>query len=126
MATVRRYELTDEEWDKIKDLLPPEITGKKGRPSKDNRNMLNAMVWLARSGAPWRDLPERYGSWESVYSRFRKWINDGIIDNIFRVLALEAELDELSMDSTIIRAHQASAGLKKGNKNLRLEEVGED
>lgn len=62
MATVRRYELTDEEWDKIKDLLPPEITGKKGRPSKDNRNMLNAMVWLVRSGAPWRDLPERYGA----------------------------------------------------------------
>jgi len=52
--------------------------------------MLNGMVWIARSGAPWRDLPERYGPWKSVYSRFRKWIDDGILDNIFRVLSLEA------------------------------------
>ena len=126
MTTPRRYELTDEEWDQIKDLLPPEKTGKKGRPAKENRMMLNAIIWLARSGAPWRDLPERYGSWESVYSRFRKWIDDGIIDNIFRVLTLEAELEELSMDSTIVRAHQALAGLKKGIKKPKLVEVVED
>ena len=81
---LRRYELTDYEWEKIKDLLPPENTGKRGRPSKNNRIMLNGMIWIARSGAPWRDLPERYGPWESVYSRFRKWIDDGILDNIFR------------------------------------------
>ena len=64
--------------------IPPENTGKQGRPRKDNRIILNGMVWLARSGAPWRDLPERYGSWQTVYSRFRKWIDDGILDNIFR------------------------------------------
>jgi transposase len=56
--------------------------------------MLNAMVWMARSGAAWRDLPERYGSWETVYSRFQKWLRDGVLDNIFRVLSLDAELDE--------------------------------
>ena len=89
---LRRYELTDQEWEQIASLLPPEKTGKPGRPSKDNRTMLNGMVWIARSGAPWRDLPERYGSWNSVYSRFRKWIDDGILDNVFRVLSLEAEL----------------------------------
>ena len=72
--------------------------------------MLNGMVWIARSGAPWRDLPERYGPWNSVYSRFRKWIDDGILDNIFRVLSLEAELYELSLDATIVQAHQHSAG----------------
>ena len=98
---LRRYELTDQEWNRIKDLLPPEKSGKRGRPSKDNRMILNAMVWIARSGAPWRDLPERYGPWETVYSRFRKWINDGILDNIFRVLSLDAELDELFMDSLL-------------------------
>ena len=59
---LRRYELTDEEWNRIVPLLPPENTGKQGRPRKDNRIILNGMVWLARSGAPWRDLPERYGS----------------------------------------------------------------
>ena len=65
---LRRYELTDQEWEQIASLLPPEKTGKPGRPSKDNRTMLNGMVWIARSGAPWRDLPERYGPWNSVYS----------------------------------------------------------
>ena len=71
---LRRYELTDDEWNRIVDLLPPENTGKQGRPRKDNRTIVNGMVWIARSGAPWRDLPERYGPWETVYSRFRKWM----------------------------------------------------
>ena len=110
----RRYELTDQEWEQIALLLPPGNTGKPGRPSKDNRLMLNAMIWLARSGAAWRDLPERYGPWTSVYSRFRKWIEDGILDNIFRVLSLEAELGDLSIYATIVQAHQHSAGAKKG------------
>lgn len=69
---LRRNELTDQEWEQVAALLPPEKTGKPGRPPKDNRIMLNGMVWIARSGAPWRDLPERYGPWNSVYSRFRK------------------------------------------------------
>ena len=111
---LRRYELTDQEWEQVASLLPPEKTGKPGRPPKDNRTMLNGMVWIARSGAPWRDLPERYGPWNSVYSRFRKWIDDGILDNIFRVLSLEAEINELSLDATIVQAHQHSAGAKKG------------
>ena len=123
---LRRYELTDQEWNRIKDLLPPEKSGKRGRPSKDNRMILNAMVWIARSGAPWRDLPERYGPWETVYSRFRKWINDGILDNIFRILSLDAELDELFMDSSIVQAHQHSAGAKKGGLPMKLDEVEED
>lgn len=120
---LRRYELTDQEWNRIKDLLPPEKSGKRGRPSKDNRMILNAMVWIARSGAPWRDLPERYGPWETVYSRFRKWINDGILDNIFRILSLDAELDELFMDSSIVQAHQHSAGAKKGGLPMKLDEA---
>lgn len=111
---LRRYELTDDEWNRIVDLLPPENTGKQGRPRKSNRTILNGMVWIARSGAPWRDLPERYGPWETVYSHFRKWIEDGILDNIFRILSLDAELKELSLDGSIVQAHQHSAGAKKG------------
>lgn len=126
MAAIRRYELTDEEWNKIESLLPPERTGKKGRPAKDNRVVFNAIVWIARSGAPWRDLPERYGSWETVYSRFRKWMDDGVLDNIFHTLSLEAELEELSIDSTIVRAHQSSAGAKKGANLQKSEEAAED
>lgn len=115
----RRYELTDQEWEQIASLFPPEKNGKPGRPSKDNRLMINAMVWIARSGAPWRDLPERYGSWKTVYSRFRKWIGDGILDNIFRVLCLEAELEELFLDASIVQAHQHSAGAKKGGRQTK-------
>lgn len=85
--------------------------------------MINAMVWIARSGAPWRDLPERYGPWKSVYSRFRKWIEDGILDNIFRVLSLEAELEELFLDATIVKAHQHSAGAKKGGLLMKSDTV---
>ena len=118
---LRRYELTDEEWLRIEPLLPPENTGKQGRPRKDNRIIMNGIVWLARSGAPWRDLPERYGSWKTVYSRFRKWIDDGILDNIFRVLSLEAELTELSIDASIVQAHQHSAGAKKGGHQTKLD-----
>ena len=110
---LKRYELTDQEWEQIAPLIPSN-KGKRGRPPKDDRLMLNAMVWLARSGAPWRDLPERYGPYSSVYSRFRKWIDDGILDNIFRVLSLESELYELSIDASIVQAHQHSAGAKKG------------
>ena len=106
---LRRYELTDEEWLRIEPLLPPENTGKQGHPRKDNRIIMNGIVWLARSGAPWHDLPERYGS----------WIDDGILDNIFRILSLEAELEELSIDASIIQAHQHSAGAKKGGLQMK-------
>ena len=76
---LRCYELIDQEWEQVASLLPPEKTGKLGRPPKDNRTMLNGMAWLARSGVPWLDLPQHYGFWNSVYSRFRKWIDDGIL-----------------------------------------------
>mgnify|MGYP000756254660 FL=1 len=122
---LRRYELTDDEWNRIVDLLPPENTGKQGRPRKNNRTLLNGIIWIARSGAPWRDLPERYGPWETVYSRFRKWIDDGILDNIFRLLSLEADPQELSLDASIVQAHQHSAGAKKRGLPMRLDTAGE-
>ena len=117
--------MTDQEWEQIV-LLLPSNKGRWGRPPKDNRQMLNAMVWLARSGAPWRDLPEHYGPWESVYSRFRKWIDDGVLDNIFRVLSLESELYELSIDASIVQAHQHSAGAKKGGRQTRSGTAAEE
>ena len=116
---LRRYEITDSEWSRIVDLLPPENTGKRGRPRKDNRTILNGMIWIARSGAPWRDLPERYGPWETVYSRFRKWIEDGIFDNVIRVLSMDVDLSELSLDGSMVQAYQHSAGAKKGASNRK-------
>ena len=112
----RRYELSDEDWALIEPLLPPERTGQKGRPAKYHRTMLNGMVWLARSGAPWRDLPERYGSWKSVYTRFRKWRDDGTLERIFSALSADADLENLLIDSTIVKVHKSAAGAKKGPK----------
>lgn len=77
--------------------------------------MLHTMIWIVRSGAPWRELPERYGPWKTVYSRFRKQINDGL-EHIFRILSLEAELEKLSLDASIVKSHPYSAG-KKGPPN---------
>lgn len=110
---LKRYELTDQQWEQIASLLPPENTGKRGRPLKDNRLMLNAMIWIASSGAPWRDLPACFGPWETVYSRFRKWIDDGFLDNIFRILRMDAERNEISLDASIVQAHPHSAGARK-------------
>ncbi len=109
--TIRRYEMTDEQWKQIEDLIPK---AKTGRPPKDNRLMFNAMLWMARSGAGWEDLPERYGSWKTVYSRFCKWRDDGTLLTIFKALNSEADMENLSLDSTSVKAHQHSAGAKKG------------
>jgi len=111
---MRRYELSNEEWERIKDLLPPERTGKKGRPCKDNRRMLNGMLWIARSGAQWREMPEHYGKWSGVYTRFSKWRDDGILASVFLALSVDADMENLSIDSTSIKVHQSSNGGKKG------------
>ena len=111
----RRYEVTDYEWETVKELLPPENTGR-GRPSKPNRDMLNGIVWIARSGAPWRDLPERFGPWQTVYERFTVWSNANVFEKIFDVLKIDADLQDLSIDSTSSKVHQSAAGAKKGQK----------
>jgi type IV secretion system protein VirD4 len=81
------YELTDEQWERIKHLMPPQQTGKKGKPPKDHRDMLNAILWKARSELKWEDIPERYGSWKTVYDRFNKWHGNGLLLSIFTELA---------------------------------------
>lgn len=113
---MRRYDLTNEEWERIESLLPAEKTGQKGRPRKSNRTMLNGMLWIARSGCQWRELPEYYGKWQGVYTRFRKWRNDGTLENVFRVLSSDADMENLSIDSTSVKVHEsANGGVKKGN-----------
>lgn len=113
----RRYELTTSEWNRIKDYLPPERSGQKGRPRKDNRMMLNGMLWILRTGCQWRELPECYGSWQSVYARFRKWQKDGIFEKIFRELNLDADTEYICIDSTAVKVHEsANGGVKKGSQ----------
>ena len=115
---MRRYEISDQAWARVCDLLPGKSTDV-GRTAQDNRLFLNAVLWIARSGAPWRDLPERYGSWNSVYRRFRRWAQKGVWQRVFQALQ-EPDLDWFMLDSTIIRAHQHAAGQKKQQQRPNL------
>lgn len=119
MSPQRRHELTDEQWDQLALVLPPQRP-RTGRPAKDHRTVLNGIVWILRTGAPWRDLPERYGSWQTVYSRFRRWREAGLWEQVLTTLQTDAAHDgtlddTLAMiDGTSIRAHYQAAGAKKG------------
>ena len=83
---IRRYELTDAEWERLQPYFPERQAGDKGRPKREPRDLLNGIFWIARSGAAWRDLPERYGPWQTVYKRFREWSESGLIEKIFHEL----------------------------------------
>lgn len=114
MVATRRYEMTDEEWERLKKYFPEREEGQQGRPRNDDRQMLNGVLWITRSGAAWRDLPERYGAWSTVYSRFARWQEEGLFEKILNELSEEADLQDMSLDSSCVKAHQASAGAKKG------------
>ena len=106
-----RFDLTDREWAVIAPLLPNKP---RGVPRVDDRRVLNGIFWTLRTGSPWRDLPERYGPYTTVYNRYNRWARAGVWLRIFEVLA-ERSPDSLHLiDSSIIRAHQLAAGGKKG------------
>ena len=105
---MKRYEITSKEWERIKGLFPAERTGKRGRQS--NRDMLNGMLWIARSGAQWRELPSCYGPWQSVYSRFAKWRDSGILEKVFRTLSSDADMENISIYSICVKVHQSANG----------------
>lgn len=108
---LRRHEVSDEQWDKIKQALPGK-PGDPGRTAHDNRRFINAVLWIARTGAPWRDLPERLGAWNSVFQRFNRWCKRGVWQRLLQ-LWQDPDLECLMLDSTIIRAHQHAAGARK-------------
>lgn len=112
----RRYELTDEAYERIEPLLPRQGRGGKWN---DHRVTLNGMFWILNSGAQWRDLPERYGKWKSVYDRYRRWTEEGLFDRILE--RLHVSLDEdgridwsvFDVDGSNIRADRSAAGARK-------------
>lgn len=99
---MKRYELTKEKQEHMKAILPPERTGQRSRPRKDDRKMLNGMLWIARSGAQWRERPEVYGPWQSVYAQFAKWQDDGTLEAGFRALSADMDM-ELALRFTKVR-----------------------
>jgi len=125
-AFMRRYELTDIEWERIKEYFPDKEPGTPGRPPKPIRQVINGIVWIARSGAPWRDMPERYGPWETVYTRFREFVDNGTLAKIFLDLNIDADMQDVSLDSTSIRVHQHGTGAKKGANQPKSDVQGVD
>jgi transposase len=109
--------LRDDQWEKIKESLPGK-EGDSGRTGADNRKFIDAVIWIARNGAPWRSLPESYGKWSSVHKRFIRWSKAGVWQMIFNTLASDADTEWVMIDSTIIRAHQHAAGARKKYSQL--------
>lgn len=108
----RRHELTEEQWERIKNLLPPEI-GELGPRRKPNRLMLNAMFWVLHTGAPWRDLPSCYPKWTTVHTRFLRWSKRGVWKRVLDELGLDVDGEFAMLDATLVRVHQDAIGGKK-------------
>ena len=110
-----RSALSDEQWERIALLLPGKA-GDRGRTAVDNRLFLEAVFWIVRTGSPWRDLPERFGPWNSVAKRFRRWARKDVFEKLFEALSGDPDLEYALVDGTIVRVHQHGAGAKGGLK----------
>jgi transposase len=111
---MNRYGLRNDQWERIEGLLPGR-RGTVGRPATDNRLFVEAVLYRYRAGIPWRDLPERFGDFRVVHTRFSRWGRRGVWEQIFKHLSQDADNEYAMIDATIVRAHQHSAGaLKKG------------
>ena len=108
-----RMLLSDEQYERIAPILPGK-PGDPGRTAADNRLFLEAVLWIVRTGAPWRDLPEVFGSWNTVFRRFRRWARNGIFEKIFKSLSGDPDFEYALVDGTIVRVHKHGTGAKGG------------
>jgi len=122
---MRRYGLRDDQWDRIKDLLPGR-EGHVGATAKNNRLFVEAVLYRYRAGIPWRDLPERFGNWKQVHTRHTRWAASGVWERVFKALAADADNEYAMIDSTIVRAHQHSAGARKKTAATRRSGAAEE
>jgi transposase len=107
--------LSDAQWQRIAPLLPGK-PGDPGRSGEDNRLFVEAVLWLVRTGVPWRDLPERFGKWGSVWKRFRRWALKGVFERVFNALSGDPDFEYALIDGTIVKVHRHGAGAKGGLK----------
>ena len=110
-SNIRRYELSDNEWTRLKPYFEGEAQ-KKGRPRRDAWELLNAILWIARSGAAWRDLPERYGAWQTAYKRFVQWQESGLLEKVFHELSTDA--GEAVLDPPLVVGRAAALRQRHG------------
>ncbi len=116
---MRRHEIEQSAWERIEPLLPGR-PGDAGVTAADNRLFINAVYWIAKTGAPWRDLPPRFGPWNSVFQRFNRWSKKGVWQRVAEALSDDVDLEWLMIDSTVVRAHQHAAGQKGGPRSNSL------
>ena len=112
MANIDVDALRDDQWERLRDLVPGGREGQRG-PRCDNRLFVDALLWMARCGARWRDLPERYGSYQAVKRRFYRWVERDALGGFLAVLAADADGEWLMIDGTIVRAHQHAVGARR-------------
>ena len=112
---IRRYELNRRQWQRIAPLLPGKV-GDAAHGGTNARLFVNGCMWILRSGADWRDLPERYGSWETVRRRFNRWCHAGVWEHVFEVLIADQDNEYLMFDLDIVRAHQQAKNAEEGTK----------
>ena len=111
----QRHDISDEMWEKVKDILPGR-KGTWGGNARDNRNFLNAVFWILRTGAPWRDLPESYGKWNTIFRRFCRWRDRGAWEELLEKLVIEPDLEWLMIDASHVKVHSHAAGAIGGNQ----------
>src|ERR687889_2336829 len=111
--------LRDDQWERIAPLVPGKV-GDPGRSGTDNRLFVEAVLWIVRVGAPWRDLPEYFGNWNSVFQRFRRWVRSGVFDQLFEALSADADFEYVIVDGTIVRVHQHGSGARGGTKTQAI------
>ena len=128
---MRRDELSDEQWEQLQPLLPPQKP-RTGRPAEDHRRIVSGILWIHRTGAPWRDLPSDYGPWQTVATRFYRWVKAGVWDRLLAALQQQGDaagkLDwsQHYVDATVVRAHQHAAGARRakgGQSSKRSDAV---
>lgn len=108
-----RTVLTDVQWERIAPLLPGK-EGDPGRTGENNRRFVEGVLWMVRTGAPWRDLPEYFGKWSSVWKRFRRWALKGVFEKLFQALSDEPDFEYALIDGTIVKVHRHATGAKGG------------
>lgn len=109
---MRHYWLRDDQWERIEHLLPGKSSDR-GVTARDNRLFVEAVLWIARTGSPWRDLPEFYGHWHRVYVRYNRWSQKGIWLKVMESLSKDADVEQLMVDGSIVRVHQHGAAKKR-------------
>ena len=133
-----RHDLSEAEFAVLQPLLPPERSGRKGKPWKPHRTVLNGIFWILRTGAPWRDLPACHGSWKTVHDRFLRWSRSGLFQSLLDALEAQGrradriDFEFSAVDGAVVRAHRCAAGAqkkgprrRKASKNRRWDAVAE-